>query len=102
MVTSKLLSKAEGRLVPVPPGADREQVRLQAVADETVRVVARRGPTTIAQNRNGLVLAAAGVDASNVRTDEVALLPVDPDASAARPAGPPARAHRRHGRRRRQ
>ena len=84
VVTSKVLSKAEGRLVPVPPGADREQVRSAAVADETVRVVARRGPTVIAQNRNGLVLAAAGVDASNVRPDEVALLPVDPDASARR------------------
>jgi len=82
VVTSKLLSKAEGRLVPVPPGADREQTRLRAVADETVRVVARRGATTIAQTRHGLVLAAAGVDASNVRADEVALLPVDPDASA--------------------
>jgi len=47
VVTSKLLSKAEGRLVPVPPGADREQVRLRAVADETVRVVARRGATAL-------------------------------------------------------
>ena len=84
VVTSKLLSKAEGRLVPVPPGVDRESVRLQAVADETVREVARRGTTVIAQNRNGLVLAAAGVDASNVRTDEIAVLPVDPDASARR------------------
>ena len=82
VVTSKLLSKAEGRLVPVPTGADREQVRRSAVADETVRVVARRGTATIAENRNGLVLAAAGVDASNVRGDEIALLPVDPDASA--------------------
>jgi len=82
VVTSKLLSKAEGRLVPVAPGADREQVRRGAVADETVRVVARRGTATIAENRNGLVLAAAGVDASNVRGDEIALLPVDPDASA--------------------
>jgi len=82
VVTSKVISKAEGRLVPVPPGADRERVRQQAVADETVREVARRGPAVIAQNRNGLVLAAAGVDASNVRPDEVALLPLDPDASA--------------------
>ena len=82
VVTSKLLSKAEGRLVSVPPGADREQVRLRAVADETVREVARRGTAVIAENRNGLVLAAAGVDASNVRGDEIALLPVDPDASA--------------------
>ena len=82
VVTSKVLSKAEGRLVAVPDGADREQVRRQAVAAETVRVVARRGSTVIAQDRRGLVLAAAGVDASNVRPDEIALLPVDPDASA--------------------
>ena len=82
VVTSKVLSKAEGRLLPVPPGADREQVRQDAVAAEAVRVVARRGTTVIAQNRNGLVLAAAGVDASNVRRNEVALLPLDPDASA--------------------
>ena len=82
VVTSKVVSKAEGRLVPVPPGQDREQVRLAAVEAETARVVARRGPTTIAQTRTGVVLAAAGVDASNVATDEVALLPADPDASA--------------------
>ena len=82
VVTSKVVSKAEGRLVTVT--GDREQARLQAVADETVRVVARRGSTTIAQTRHGLVLAAAGVDASNVRSDELALLPLDPDASARR------------------
>ena len=82
VVTSKLLSKAEGRLVPVPPGEDREAVRQAAVAAEAVRVVARRGRTVIAENRNGLVLAAAGVDASNVPVDEIALLPLDPDASA--------------------
>ncbi len=81
VVTSKLLSKAEGRLVPVGD-EDREVVRLRAVAQETVREVARRGTTVIVENRNGLVLAAAGVDASNVRGDEIALLPVDPDASA--------------------
>ena len=84
VVTSKVLSKAEGRLVSVREGEDREAVRLKAVADETVREVARRGSAVIAQNRNGLVLAAAGVDASNVATDEIALLPVDPDDSARR------------------
>ena len=83
VVTSKAVSKVEGRLVPVPPGTVREDVRLAAIESETVRVVARRGSTVIVQNRNGLVLAAAGVDASNVRPDEIALLPVDPDASAA-------------------
>ncbi len=45
--------------------------------------MARSGPSVIAQTRHGLVLAAAGVDASNVRPDEIALLPLDPDASAA-------------------
>jgi coenzyme F420-0:L-glutamate ligase/coenzyme F420-1:gamma-L-glutamate ligase len=82
VVTSKAVSKVEGRLVAVPPGEDREAVRLRAIDDETVRVVARRGTTTIAETRHGLVLAAAGVDASNVVAGEVALLPVDPDASA--------------------
>lgn len=82
VVTSKAVSKVEGRLVPVPAGAAREEVRLAAIESETVRVVARRGANVIVQNRNGLVLAAAGVDASNVRPDEIALLPVDPDASA--------------------
>jgi len=80
VITSKVVSKAEGRLVPA--GADREATRLAAVDTETVRVVARRGTTTIAETRTGLVLAAAGVDASNVRPNEIALLPVDPDASA--------------------
>jgi coenzyme F420-0:L-glutamate ligase/coenzyme F420-1:gamma-L-glutamate ligase len=82
VVTSKIVSKAEGRLVTVT--GDRERERLRLVDDETVRVVARRGTTTIAETRHGLVLAAAGVDASNVQVDEVALLPVDPDASARR------------------
>jgi coenzyme F420-0:L-glutamate ligase/coenzyme F420-1:gamma-L-glutamate ligase len=80
VVTSKVVSKAEGRLVKVT--GDREKERLRLVDDETVRVVARRGTTTIAETRHGLVLAAAGVDASNVQSDEVALLPLDPDASA--------------------
>jgi coenzyme F420-0:L-glutamate ligase/coenzyme F420-1:gamma-L-glutamate ligase len=82
VVTSKAVSKVEGRLVPVT--GDREAARLAAVEAETARVVARRGTTTIAQTRTGLVLAAAGVDASNVRGDEIALLPEDPDRSARR------------------
>ena len=76
VVTSKVVSKAEGRLVSV----DREQ----AIRDETVRVVARRGPTSIVETRLGVVMAAAGVDASNVTPGSVVLLPVDPDASARR------------------
>ena len=84
VVTSKVVSKVEGRLVPVPPGADREVVRQRAVAEESVRVLARRGPLSIARTRQGWVVAAAGVDASNVGADAVALLPEDADASARR------------------
>lgn len=76
VITSKVVSKAEGRIVK----SDRET----AVEAETARVVARRGQTTIARTAHGLTLAAAGVDASNVPTGRVALLPVDPDASARR------------------
>ncbi|HVS67975.1 MAG TPA: coenzyme F420-0:L-glutamate ligase [Mycobacteriales bacterium] len=75
-VTSKIVSKAEGRLVP----GNRED----HLAAETVRVVARRGRTQIVQTRHGLVLAAAGIDESNVPDGTVALLPVDPDSSARR------------------
>ena len=76
VVTSKVVSKAEGRVVTIG--------REQAIAAETVRVVARRGPTTIAQTRHGLVLAAAGVDESNTASGTVVLLPEDPDESARR------------------
>jgi coenzyme F420-0:L-glutamate ligase/coenzyme F420-1:gamma-L-glutamate ligase len=82
VVTSKAVSKVEGRLVPVPPGTDREALRLQTVEDEAVRVVARRGPLAIVQTRQGWVVAAAGIDASNVAQDALVLLPEDGDASA--------------------
>ncbi|MFD8082896.1 coenzyme F420-0:L-glutamate ligase [Kitasatospora sp. NPDC059722] len=75
LVTSKIVSKAEGRLL---HAADREA----AIDAETVRVVARRGPARIVENRNGFVMAAAGVDASNTAPGTVLLLPEDPDASA--------------------
>ncbi|MFF4088329.1 coenzyme F420-0:L-glutamate ligase [Streptomyces nigra] len=75
LVTSKIVSKAEGRIV---EAADREA----AIDAETVRVVARRGPLRIVENRQGLVMAAAGVDASNTRPGTVLLLPEDADASA--------------------
>lgn len=80
-VTSKIVSKAEGRQL---LAADREQ----AISDETVRLVASRrhdrGLTRIVENRLGLVLAAAGVDASNTPDGVVLLLPEDPDDSARR------------------
>ncbi|MFF8847758.1 coenzyme F420-0:L-glutamate ligase [Streptomyces sp. NPDC015127] len=75
LVTSKIVSKAEGRIV---EAADREA----AIDAETVRVVARRGTLRIVENRQGLVMAAAGVDASNTPAGTMLLLPVDPDASA--------------------
>lgn len=80
-VTSKIVSKAEGRQV---LATDREE----AITAETVRLVARRehpgGVTRIVENRLGLVLAAAGVDSSNTPEGVVLLLPEDPDASAHR------------------
>lgn len=75
LVTSKIVSKAEGRIV---EAVDREA----AIDAETVRVVARRGTLRIVENRQGLVMAAAGVDASNTPAGTVLLLPEDPDASA--------------------
>jgi coenzyme F420-0:L-glutamate ligase/coenzyme F420-1:gamma-L-glutamate ligase len=81
VVTSKIVSKAEGRHI---AATDREA----AITAETVRIVATReypgGVTRIVENRLGIVAAAAGVDASNVAEGTVLLLPVDPDASARR------------------
>ncbi|WKX70694.1 coenzyme F420-0:L-glutamate ligase [Streptomyces sp. XD-27] len=77
IVTSKIVSKAEGRIV---EAEDREA----AIDAETVRVVARRGTLRIVESRHGFVMAAAGVDASNTAAGTVLLLPEDPDASARR------------------
>lgn len=76
VVTSKVVSKAEGRV----RTGDRED----AIAAETDRVVAYRGRTSIVRTRHGLVIAAAGVDASNTDPGSVLLLPLDPDDSARR------------------
>jgi coenzyme F420-0:L-glutamate ligase/coenzyme F420-1:gamma-L-glutamate ligase len=79
VVSSKVLSKAEGRAVVADD-------RAAAVTSQTVRVVAERvtprGLTRIVASRSGPVMAAAGVDASNVAPGTVLLLPEDPDASA--------------------
>ncbi|MDR6200583.1 coenzyme F420-0:L-glutamate ligase/coenzyme F420-1:gamma-L-glutamate ligase [Microbacterium sp. SORGH_AS428] len=75
VVTSKIVSKAEGRQL---AASDRED----AITAETVRVVAVRGTTRIVENRLGVVGAAAGVDASNTPEGTILLLPIDPDASA--------------------
>ncbi|MEP9383926.1 coenzyme F420-0:L-glutamate ligase [Nocardioides cheoyonin] len=73
-VTSKVVSKAEGQV--------RSGTRDDELPGETRRVVARRGRTAIVRNRLGLTMAAAGIDASNVESGYVVLLPLDPDASA--------------------
>jgi coenzyme F420-0:L-glutamate ligase/coenzyme F420-1:gamma-L-glutamate ligase len=83
VVTSKIVSKAEGRLVDVPDsGAEREAARDEVLAAETARPVARRGSTRIVQTHHGFVMASAGIDASNVDRTRLVLLPKDPDASA--------------------
>lgn len=84
VVTSKAFSKAEGRLVDVPTDpVRRDAARRALVESEAVRVVARFANFMITENSLGIVQAASGVDASNVAAGEVALLPVDPDGSAA-------------------
>lgn len=83
VVTSKVVSKAEGQLVDVPLDEPaREAAREAVLRAETSRVVARRGATQIVQTHHGFVLASAGIDASNVEPTRLVLLPKDPDASA--------------------
>jgi coenzyme F420-0:L-glutamate ligase/coenzyme F420-1:gamma-L-glutamate ligase len=82
VVTQKIVSKAEGRLVPVDP--DDPLSHKQAVLDESVRVLRRRGDLIMTETRHGFVCANAGVDLSNVERGYAALLPVDPDRSARR------------------
>lgn len=77
VITSKIVSKAEGRSVPA-------ESRHEAIRSETARVVASRGPTQIVETHHGFVMAAAGVDASNTEAGTLLLLPQDPDASARR------------------
>lgn len=76
VVTSKVVSKAEGR--------HRYGDRRDLVAEESLRVLARRGDFAVAETRHGLVMAAAGVDASNTPAGTVLALPLDPDATAGR------------------
>lgn len=85
VVTSKAVSKVEGRVVDAPSDPDeRDAARRRLVDQEAVRVVARKYRTLITENTLGIVQAASGIDGSNVLGDELALLPEDPDASAAR------------------
>lgn len=76
VVTSKIISKAQGRVEP----ASR---RTELITSETSRTVARRGDTRIVRTHNGLTIAAAGIDTSNLSAESILLLPRDPDGSAA-------------------
>lgn len=82
VVTQKVVSKAEGRIVPLDPGDPEAKVRL--VETEAVRVLRRRGDLRITETAHGFVCANAGIDLSNVDEGTAALLPVDPDRSARR------------------
>jgi coenzyme F420-0:L-glutamate ligase/coenzyme F420-1:gamma-L-glutamate ligase len=82
VVTQKIVSKAEGRLVELDP--DDAEARRRLVESESARVLRRRGELLISETRHGFVCANAGVDLSNVATGYAALLPIDPDRSARR------------------
>ena len=82
VVTQKVVSKAEGRIVPID-AADPEAKR-RLIEAESVRVLRRRGDLLITQTAHGFVCANAGIDLSNVEAGTAALLPVDPDKSARR------------------
>lgn len=82
VVTQKIVSKAEGRIVPFD-GSDPAAKR-RIVEAESVRVIRRRGELVISETRHGFICANAGIDLSNVETGTAALLPEDPDRSARR------------------
>ncbi|GAA4860129.1 coenzyme F420-0:L-glutamate ligase [Saccharopolyspora rosea] len=85
VITSKVVSKVEGRMLSTPTDPEeRDRLRREAVLAEATDVLARRDRFLITRNRLGVVQAASGVDASNVARDQIALLPEDPDASARR------------------
>jgi coenzyme F420-0:L-glutamate ligase/coenzyme F420-1:gamma-L-glutamate ligase len=82
VVTQKIVSKAEDRLVPLD-AADLA-ARRALIESESVRIVRRRGDLIISETRHGFVCANAGIDLSNVDDGFAALLPVDGDRSAHR------------------
>ena len=77
VVTQKIVSKAEGRLVPVNPEDPTSAKAL--VEQESVRIVRRRGDLIISETSHGFICANAGIDLSNVPSGYAALLPVDCD-----------------------
>ena len=82
VVTQKVVSKAEGRLVPIDPDDPLSHKAL--VYEEAVRILRRRGDLVMTETAHGFVCANAGIDLSNVDRGFAALLPVDPDRSARR------------------
>lgn len=82
VVTQKVVSKAEGRIVDLAEPHDA--ARRDLIESEAVRILRRRGDLVIAETEHGFVCANAGVDLSNVTAGTAALLPVDPDRSARR------------------
>ena len=95
VVAQKAVSKVEGRVISLDDvtasdrarelAGDRDPRHLEVILRESIRVVRSRPPLVIAETRHGFVCASAGVDASNARgPDTLVLLPLDPDASAAR------------------
>jgi len=80
VVTQKIVSKAEGRLVEVAP--DDPDARRRLIEGESTRILRRRGELFISETRHGFVCANAGIDLSNVPDGMAALLPVDADRSA--------------------
>ena len=83
-VTSKVVSKAEGRVVPYD-GSDEGKVAL--ILQESRRVLRRRGTLHIVETHHGFICANAGIDLSNTADNTAVLLPVDPDKSARRVRG---------------
>jgi coenzyme F420-0:L-glutamate ligase / coenzyme F420-1:gamma-L-glutamate ligase len=82
VITQKIVSKAEGRLVPIDP--DDPAAKVALVEQESVRVLRRRGDLIISETRHGFICANAGIDLSNVAVGTAALLPEDSDRSARR------------------
>jgi len=82
VVTQKIVSKAEGRLVPLDPSDPLAKAAL--IESESVRVLRRRGDLLVTETPHGFVCASSGIDLSNVEEGFALLLPLDPDRSARR------------------
>ena len=80
VVTQKIVSKAEGRLVEIDPNIGHKPL----VEEESVRILRRRGDLIISETKHGFICANAGIDLSNVEQGQAALLPIDSDKSARR------------------